>query len=46
MLFPDGRNDVMSLCVSSFDLLAVALKPADATVISATTTLTTKKTMA
>lgn len=37
----------MFLCVSSFDLLAVAFEPAGATVVSATTTtLTTKKTMA
>jgi hypothetical protein len=35
----------MSLCVSSFDLLAVPVKAADAVVVSKTTTLTTKKTL-
>jgi hypothetical protein len=37
---------MMSLCVSSFDLLAVPTRAADAAVIFTTTTLTTKKTMA
>jgi hypothetical protein len=35
----------MSLCVSSFESLAVPTRAADATVVFKTTTLTTKKTM-
>ncbi len=46
MLFPDGRNDAMSLCVSSFELLAEPVRAADAAVVSTATTLTSKKTMA
>jgi hypothetical protein len=46
MLKADGRGDTMSLCVSSCDLLARPTKARDAAVFFASTTLTTKKTMA
>jgi hypothetical protein len=46
MLLACGRDDVMSLCVSSFEMLAVPTRAADATAVSTTTALTTKKTMA